>query len=210
MMEGGEAVASNCQTVMDREHDADDATREVLIAVRRTFITPFDRGSIRDLITAMDNSIDQMQKTAKTVALFDVKAFTPKMKEMGDAIVKSAELVQEAVPCSDPDKEATRLSALTEQISQLEDGRTNCMMRACAHFTGITRNRIRWRSLSAMKSMTIWKRSLTDLMTSPTFCTASSSSTCNYFRAERRWTLPRCRFLLAWSLSRWRLTSSTE
>jgi predicted phosphate transport protein (TIGR00153 family) len=121
MMEGGEAVASNCQTVMDREHDADDATREVLIAVRRTFITPFDRGSIRDLITAMDNSIDQMQKTAKTVALFDVKAFTPKMKEMGDAIVKSAELVQEAVPLlGSLTTEATRLSALTEQISQLE------------------------------------------------------------------------------------------
>src|SRR5580765_2248060 len=95
MMEGGEAVVRNCQTVMDREHDADDATREVLIAVRRTFITPFDRGSIRDLITAMDNSIDQMQKTAKTVALFDVKTFTPKMKQMGDAIVKSAELVQD-------------------------------------------------------------------------------------------------------------------
>ena len=50
---------------MDREHDADNVTREVLIAVRRTFITPFDRGSIKDLITAMDNSIDQMQKTAK-------------------------------------------------------------------------------------------------------------------------------------------------
>ena len=50
---------------MDREQDADDVTREVLIAVRRTFITPFDRGNIRDLITSMDNSIDQMQKTAK-------------------------------------------------------------------------------------------------------------------------------------------------
>lgn len=121
MMEGGEAVARNCQTVMDREHDADNATREVLIAVRRTFITPFDRGSIRDLITAMDNSIDQMQKTAKTVALFDVKEFTPKMKQMGDAIVKSAELVQEAVPLlKSLSTEATRLSALTEQISQLE------------------------------------------------------------------------------------------
>src|SRR4030095_1097933 len=67
MMEGGEAVSTNCKAVMDREHDADNATREVLIAVRRTFITPFDRGSIRDLITAMDNTIDQMQKTAKTV-----------------------------------------------------------------------------------------------------------------------------------------------
>jgi predicted phosphate transport protein (TIGR00153 family) len=121
MMEGGEAVAPNSKTVMDREHDADDATREVLIAVRRTFITPFDRGSIRDLITAMDNSIDQMQKTAKTVALFDVKTFTPKMKQMGDAIVKSAELLQEAVPLlKSLTTEATRLSALTEQISQLE------------------------------------------------------------------------------------------
>ena len=146
----------------------------------------------------MDNSIDQMQKTAKTVALFDVKAFTPKMKQMGDAIVKSAELVQEAVPLlGSLTTEATRLSALTDRSHSSRDWRTNSMMRACAHFTRITLNRIRWRSLSAMKSMTIWKRSLTDLMTSPTFCTASSSSTCNYFRAERRWTLPHCRFLLA-------------
>ena len=57
---------------MDRENDADDVTREVLIAVRRTFITPFDRGNIRDLITSMDNSIDQMQKTAKAIMLFEV------------------------------------------------------------------------------------------------------------------------------------------
>ena len=121
MMEGGGAVARNCQTVMDREHDADDATREVLIAVRRTFITPFDRGSIRDLITAMDNAIDQMQKTAKTVILFDVDAFTPQMKEMGDAIVTSAELVQEAVPLLRAiSSEAVRISDLTAQISALE------------------------------------------------------------------------------------------
>ena len=121
MLEGGEATSRNYQTVMDREQDADNVTREVLIAVRRTFITPFDRGNIRDLITSMDNSIDQMQKTAKSIQLFDVTAFTPKMKQMGDAIVKSAELVQEAVPLlKSLNTEATRLSTLTEQISQLE------------------------------------------------------------------------------------------
>ena len=86
------------QTIMDREHDADDVTREVLIAVRRTFITPFDRGDIKDLITSMDNAIDQMQKTAKGVMLFDMREFTPCMREMGDAIVKCAELVREAMP----------------------------------------------------------------------------------------------------------------
>ena len=71
MLDGGDAVVVHYKTVMDREHDADNITREVLIAVRRSFITPFDRGDIKDLITSMDNAIDQMQKTAKTIMLFE-------------------------------------------------------------------------------------------------------------------------------------------
>src|SRR6185312_13435915 len=121
MLEGGQAVQGNYQTVMDREQDADDVTRDVLIAVRRTFITPFDRGNIRDLITSMDNTIDQMQKTAKGIVLFDVTEFAPQMKEMADAIVKCAQLVKEAVPMLQSlNTQAAQLSALTEQISQLE------------------------------------------------------------------------------------------
>ena len=121
MMNGGDAIPVNFQIVMDRENDADNATREVLIAVRRTFITPFDRGNIRDLISSMDNSIDQMQKTAKTVRLFDVTEFTPQMKEMADTIVKCAELMKEALPLLQSiSAEAGHISELTAQISALE------------------------------------------------------------------------------------------
>ena len=121
MLEGGKAIEENYQVVMDREHDADDATRDVLIAVRRSFITPFDRGNIRDLITSMDNSIDQMQKTAKSIRLFDVTAFTPQMKDMADTIVKCAQLVQEGLPLlKSISAEATHISDITAQISALE------------------------------------------------------------------------------------------
>jgi uncharacterized protein len=121
MLEGGSAIQRNYQIVMDREQDADDVTREVLIAVRRTFITPFDRGNIRDLITSMDNAIDQMQKTAKGVILFDVTEFTPQMKEMADVIVKCAQLQKEAVPLlRSLSSEAAHISDLTAQISALE------------------------------------------------------------------------------------------
>ncbi|MFZ0844465.1 MAG: DUF47 family protein [Pseudolabrys sp.] len=121
MLEGGDALQRNYQTVMDREQDADDVTREVLIAVRRTFITPFDRGNIRDLITSMDNSIDQMQKTAKGIKLFDVTEFAPQMKDMADVIVKCAQLQKEAVPLlRSISSEAAHISDLTAQISQLE------------------------------------------------------------------------------------------
>ena len=121
MLEGGAAVEPNFTVVMDREQDADNITREVLIAVRRTFITPFDRSNIRDLITSMDNSIDQMQKTAKTVKLFDVTSFEPHMRDMADIIVKCARLVQEGIPLlRSISAEHSRIAALTEQISALE------------------------------------------------------------------------------------------
>jgi len=121
LLDGNDSVPKHFQTVMDREQDADNITREILIAVRRTFITPFDRGDIKDLITCMDNAIDQMQKTAKGIMLFEVRAFTPHMKEMADGIVQCARLVQEAVPLlRSISTESARLSAITEQITKIE------------------------------------------------------------------------------------------
>jgi uncharacterized protein len=121
MLEGGDAVPRHCKTVMDREHDADDITRDVLVAVRRTFITPFDRGDIKDLITSMDNTIDQMQKTAKTIILFDQRALTAQQKEMADAIVTCSALVREAMPLlSSINTNAGRLSEISERLSQIE------------------------------------------------------------------------------------------
>jgi len=125
MLEGGEALKRNFQLVMDREHDADNVTRDVLIAVRRTFITPFDRSAIRGLITSMDNGIDQMQKTAKSIMLFEVNSFEPQMKEMADAIVQAAKLINEAVSLlSTLRDQGARIAGLTEQISRIE-GRTD-------------------------------------------------------------------------------------
>lgn len=132
MLEGGDSISGHFKDVMDRENEADDVTREVLLAVRRSFITPFDRGDITDLITSMDNSIDQMQKTAKTIILFDVRTFTPQMREMADVIVKCGGLVQEAIPLlRSISPHANRISDITAEISRLE-GRTDEM-----HDTGL-------------------------------------------------------------------------
>ncbi|MET0277883.1 MAG: DUF47 domain-containing protein [Pseudorhodoplanes sp.] len=121
MLEGGDAVPGNYQRVMDFENDADIITRDILIAVRRTFITPIDRGSIKELITSMDNSIDQMQKTAKSVMIFELREFTPQMREMADVIGRCAALVEEAIPLLHSiSAEAAKISEITAEISRLE------------------------------------------------------------------------------------------
>jgi uncharacterized protein Yka (UPF0111/DUF47 family) len=122
LLDGGDAVSKYGQVVIDQEHEADAITRDILTAVGRSFITPFDRGAIKHLVTAMDNSIDQMEKTAKSAMLFDIRSFTPEMKEAGDAIVKCALLVEEAVPLLHAiSREATHINGLTERIQAIEN-----------------------------------------------------------------------------------------
>src|SRR5204862_4571175 len=93
-----------------------------MLAGRPTFITPFDRVDIKELTSSLDDAIDQMQKTAKAITLYEVTTFEPHMREMADVIVKAAELTAEAMPLmSDLRKNASRLNALAEAITKVEE-----------------------------------------------------------------------------------------
>jgi uncharacterized protein len=122
MLQGGDDVLRHCKEIGVRENEADEITREVLTALRRTFITPLDRGDIKDLITSMDDAIDQMNKTAKVISLFELTHFEKQMQEMGEIIVQAAKLSMEAVPLLESiGTQAARLNALTEEIIRIEE-----------------------------------------------------------------------------------------
>ena len=121
LLQGGPSVARGAATISRFETDADAITREALQAVRRTFITPFDRSDIQDLVSTLDDTIDQMQKTAKAAQLYGVDAFEPAMKEMGEIIAQAAAITEQAIPLLRAiGTNATTLNSLTEQIINLE------------------------------------------------------------------------------------------
>lgn len=122
LLEGGPDVGEFAAAVAAHEGAADEIAREVLLAVRRTFITPFDRSDIIDLINSMDDAIDQMHKTSKAITLFDQQRFEPDMIKLGDVIVRTADLTAEAVPLlRDLRANAARLNQLTEEVTRLEE-----------------------------------------------------------------------------------------
>jgi predicted phosphate transport protein (TIGR00153 family) len=122
LLRGGPGVSDACMKVREFEEQADAITRDVLLLVRRSFITPFDRSDIKDLIGTLDDTIDQMQKTAKAVMLFEVNEIEPEMEKMGDLIVDAAKLTVEAVKLLGTLREkASRLNTITEAIVHLED-----------------------------------------------------------------------------------------
>lgn len=121
MLDGGPAATQHFDDVLKYEDQADDITRSVFLSIRTNFITPFDRGDIKDLITGMDDAIDQMKKTAKAIALFEMTSFAPEMQRMGDAILESARLVERAVPLlANIGSNAATLNELCEEITRIE------------------------------------------------------------------------------------------
>ena len=121
MLSGEEAIPDSCKAIEGHENAADDVTRDVLVAVRRSFITPFDRSAITALTSAMDNAIDAMWQTAKAVTLYEVNSFQPQMAEMGKVASEAARLVLEGVPLlRNIGKKHARLHEITEAIVHLE------------------------------------------------------------------------------------------
>jgi len=118
----GERMAEACADIMRYENEADEIARDVFLSVRRTFITPFDRSDIRDLANALDDAIDQMQKTAKSIVQFEVKTFEPEMRELGDLAIQAAYLTLEATELlSDLGRNSARLNAIAEAVTRIED-----------------------------------------------------------------------------------------
>lgn len=114
-------AAEYIATIRKREHEADDIIREVLYTVRRTFLTPFDRGAITSLIAAMDDTIDEMQAAAAAVDLYGLDDFAPEMRDMAALAVDAARLAAEAMPLlRDITRNGGRLHELTERLIRIE------------------------------------------------------------------------------------------
>ena len=120
MLDGAD-VAGSYAEIREYESRADDVTRDVLVAVRRSFITPFDRSAITSLISSMDDAVDEMWQTAKAISLYEVTEFAPQVQEMAKLGAEAARLVAEALPLMrNIGRNGARLHEITEKIVHLE------------------------------------------------------------------------------------------
>src|ERR1044072_3766232 len=121
LVDGGTPHKEFIGEINRKEHEADEIIRQVLTTVRKTFLTPFDRGAITSLIGAMDDAVDEMQATARAVDIYELTSFTPEMKAMAAMIAEAAALTAEAMPLlRNISSNGARIHEITEKVVQLE------------------------------------------------------------------------------------------
>ena len=130
IVEGGQELAAmlgsfdqldvHAQRIDAAERAADKITHEAITLLHRTFITPFDRDQIHQLITSMDDILDLIQDVAESVLLYDLRRITPEAKQLGDICLMSCGRVRTAVGLLTNVKRADAILKSCQEIDQLE------------------------------------------------------------------------------------------
>ena len=109
------------------ENQADEYTRNILLSLHKTFITPFDRREIRELAMALDDIIDYMEEIPQRANIYGNASFTPEMAALGQVALRGTEKVQEAVSLLSDMKNAERILRLCHDINEIEGEADNIM-----------------------------------------------------------------------------------
>jgi predicted phosphate transport protein (TIGR00153 family) len=120
LMSGDDRAERHVAEISRLEEAADQVTRQTVLAIHRTFVTPFDRSQILDLITALDDTIDLMKDTGRRMMRYGV-GFTPEMQGMADCIVRAAIELREGMPLLGAiNQSVDRLNAMSVSVRRIE------------------------------------------------------------------------------------------
>jgi hypothetical protein len=81
----------------DLEHRGDQLSHDIGHRLERTFVTPFDREDIHQLISRLDDVLDFIEEVADTCILYKIDAPTPTAHDQAEILVKQVEEIVRAL-----------------------------------------------------------------------------------------------------------------
>lgn len=103
------------------EHEADKKTHDIVDALNKTFITPFDREDIYTLATNLDDIVDHIESVIKTVYLYNIQTRVPALEEFTPLIIDGADTIERMMTCLEKLKYSQELKEEKAHMHHLED-----------------------------------------------------------------------------------------
>ena len=83
--------------ILQREHEGDEITHQIMRALNTTFVTPFDREDIHHLASGLDDVLDFIEAVADLLVLHRIEEPLPEMRQQADVLVRAADQTYEAM-----------------------------------------------------------------------------------------------------------------
>ncbi len=112
--------SNKAKQINNVEHAGDHLTREAIEKLNRTFLAPFDREEIHELVCRMDDVLDHIDEAASRLVLYRVDKPTEDARALGKVLRKSTSLIRELMPQLRNLKKPQVILNTCLQIQQLE------------------------------------------------------------------------------------------
>lgn len=121
------------QEIKDLERQGDDITHEVVVALNRTFVTPFDSEDIYALASGLDDILDYIEEIADTANLYGITTIPEPARELARLLSRAVAELEQAIGKLESGKDIEEYSA---EVHRLEDGGDLISRRAIAELFG--------------------------------------------------------------------------
>ena len=102
------------------ERQADKVTHETLAQLHKSFITPFDRDEIHELISGMDDILDIIQDVAESVALYDIQQVPQEAVALAEVTVRCCNHIASVVKLLESMQNGPHILTICHAIDELE------------------------------------------------------------------------------------------
>ena len=109
------------EAIKKLEHEADQATHEVVNRLDRTFITPLDREDIHQLASDLDDVMDAMDGTARRAQIFRLGVAPQGVRRLAEVIQRMVGVLAEAVSRLKKGDDVMRFCVEAKQLEEEGD-----------------------------------------------------------------------------------------
>jgi predicted phosphate transport protein (TIGR00153 family) len=114
-------MAERSYELRQDEHACDDAVQQIILALDRSFITPFDREDIHSLATMLDDVLDNMEETAHRFEVFRMEKPTSETVVLARIIKDCCTHLAEAIRLLRSMSNVEQIQSHLREIGRLEN-----------------------------------------------------------------------------------------
>jgi len=131
--QNGGVTEESLKRLEEFEHAGDRITHDTMERLNSTFITPFDREDIHQLVSSLDDVLDFIWAAAQATSLYKIHPIPDFMKDLARIIFQLATEMSRAVERLSNMKRPETILAICIEINRLENEADNVHRRALAN-----------------------------------------------------------------------------
>lgn len=120
LVDATDQAVKHADAIDDLERQADKITHDTLAQLHTSFITPFDRDEIHQLINSMDDILDVIQDVAESMNLYDIRHVPADAKALAEVTEQSCLRVRSLVGLLHSMENGPAILKLCHEIDELE------------------------------------------------------------------------------------------